>query len=220
MAHQVAVMGMGRFGVSLARELYRAGNDVLTVDKDEILSQQMMGQVTYAVNGDSTSPELLEEIGIRNFDTAVVAIGTDIQSSVLTTVLLKHQFNLTQVIARATTELHGKTLEAVGADRVVYPEQETGVRTAHSLFHREVLEYMELTRGFGLSKINVPKGMAGRTLAQAGFSAARDRYGAAVVAIRRGLEPILAPAKEERLLEGDQLIIAGPEDTLDRLVGH
>ena len=220
MAHQVAVMGMGRFGVSLARELYRAGNDVLAVDKDEILSQQMMGQVTYAVNGDSTSSELLEEIGIRNFDTAVVAIGTDIQSSVLTTVLLKHQFNLTQVVARATTELHGKTLEAVGADRVVYPEQETGVRTVHSLFHREVLEYMELTRGFGLSKINVPNGMAGRTLAQAGFSAARDRYGAAVVAIRRGLEPILAPAKEERLLEGDQLIIAGPEDTLDRLVGH
>ena len=89
MAHQVAVIGMGRFGVALAHELYRVGHDVLAVDSNEGLTQQMMGHVTYSVSGDSTSEEFLEEVGIRNFDTAVVAIGTDIQSSVLTTVLLK-----------------------------------------------------------------------------------------------------------------------------------
>ena len=217
MAHQVAVIGMGRFGVSLARELYRIGHDVLVVDQNAALVQQMMGQVTYAVAGDSTSPELLEEVGIRNFDTGVVAIGTDIQSSVLTTVLLKQQFELPQVIARATNELHGKTLEAVGADRVVFPEHETGLRTAHSLFQREVLEYMELTSEFGFSKINVSREMVGLTLKQAGFGMARDKYGAAVVAIRRGRQPILTPSKDEVLEEGDQLVVAGPEDTLDQL---
>ena len=216
MAHQVAVIGMGRFGISLARELYQIGHDVLAIDRDESLSQQMMGHVTYTVTGDSTSSELLEEAGIRNFDTAVVAIGTDIQSSVLTTVLLK-QFGLGQVIARATNELHGKTLEAVGADRVVYPEHETGLRTAHSLFQREVVEYMELTSEFGFSKINVTSDMAGKTLEQAGFGPARDKYGAAVVAIRRGREPILSPSKDEKIQEGDQLVLAGPEDTLERM---
>ena len=208
---------MGRFGVSLARELYRVGHDVLAIDHDEGLAQQMMGQVTYSVTGDSTSAQLLEEVGIRNFDTAVVAIGTDIQSSVLTTVLLKTEFGLGQVIARATNELHGKTLRAVGADRVVYPEQETGLRTAHSLFQREVLEYMELTSDFGFSKVSASREMVGLTLAQAGFSDARDKYGAAVIAMRRGREPILSPSKDELIQEGDQLILAGPEDTLERL---
>ena len=216
MAHQVAVIGMGRFGTSLARELYKIGHDVLAVDRDESLSQQMMGQVTYTVTGDSTSSEVLEEVGIRNFDTAVVAIGTDIQSSVLTTVLLK-QFGVPHVTARASNELHGKTLQAVGADRVVYPEHETGVRTAHSLFQREVLEYMELTSEFGFSKLHVSDDMAGLTLEQAGFSGPRDKYGATVIAIRHGRDPILLPSKDQLIQTGDQLVVAGPEDTLEKL---
>ena len=216
MAHQVAVIGMGRFGISLAHELYRIGHDVLAVDRDESLTQMMMGQVTYSVTGDSTSMEFLEEVGIRNFDTAAVAIVTDIQSSVLTTVLLKQTFEVPQVMARAISDIHGKTLSAVGADRVVYPEQETGVRSAHSLFQRDVLEYMELAGGFGFSKVNVPTEMTGLSLERAGLSTARDKYGAAVVAIRRGREPILSPSKDEVLQEGDLLILAGREDTLER----
>ncbi len=209
---------MGRFGISLAHELYRIGHDVLVIDRNESLTQQMMGQVTYAVTGDSTSPELLEEVGIHNFDTAVVAIGTDVQSSVLTTVLLKQQFELKHVIARATNELHGKTLNAVGADRVVYPEHETGLRTAHSLFQREVLEYMELTSEFGFSKLNVSPEMVGLTLQEAGFSDPDDHAGgAAVIAIRRGREPILSPPPTERIEVGAQLVVAGPEDTLEKM---
>ena len=217
MAHSVVVIGMGRFGIALARELYRVGHDVLAIDSNEGLTQQMMGQVTYSVTGDSTSEEFLEEVGIRNFDTAVVAIGTDIQSSVLTTVLVKHTFEIPQVVARATNTLHGKTLQSVGADRVVYPEQETGLRTAHSLFQREVLEYMELASGFGFSKVVVGKDMAGKTLEAVGFSNARDKYGASVIAIRRGRDPILSPAKDEQLIEGDLLVVAGPEDALEHL---
>lgn len=215
--HQVAVIGMGRFGIALARELYRVGHDVLTIDRDEGLTQAMMGQVTYSVTGDSTSAELLEEVGIRNFDTGVVAIGTDIQSSVLTTVLLKETFQLGQVVARATNELHGKTLQAVGANRVVYPEQETGLRTAHSLFQRETLEYMEITSGYGISKIMVSPEMVGRSLEEAGFGTRRDKYNVSVVAIRRGRNPIVSPSKDEILQASDQLVVAAPEDTLENL---
>jgi trk system potassium uptake protein TrkA len=216
-SHQVAVIGMGRFGIALARELYRVGHDVLTIDRDAGLTQAMMGHVTYSVTGDSTSAELLEEVGIRNFDTGVVAIGTDIQSSVLTTVLLKETFHLDQVVARATNELHGKTLEAVGASRVVYPEQETGLRTAHSLFQRETLEYMEITSGYGISKIIVSVDMVGRSLRDAGFGSQRDKYGTSVVAIRRGRNPIVSPSQDEVLQENDQVIVAAVEDPLKNL---
>ena len=216
MAHQVAVIGMGRFGMSLAQELFRVGHDVLAVDRDESLTQAMMGLVTYSVNGDSTSPEFLDEAGIRNFDTAAVAIGTDIQSSVLTTVLLKQHFQIPRVVARAISRIHGTTLEAVGADRVVYPEQETGVREAHSLFQRDVQEYMELAAGFGFSKVAVPQDMVGQSLGALGLSTVRDRYGAAVVAIRRGREPILSPSKDEVLQRDDLLVIASREETLER----
>ena len=216
MSHQVAVIGMGRFGISLACELYRIGHDVLAVDRYETLTQQMMGLVTYSVTGDSTSMQFLDEVGIRNFDTAVVAIG-DIQASVLTTVLLKRTFEVPEVVARATNELHGKTLEAVGSDRVIYPEQETGLRTAHSLFQREVLEYMELNDTFGLSKVSVTTKMVGLTLEKAGLSTiSSDVTGPTIIAINRGSIPILSPSKDEVIQTGDELILAGPEDTLEK----
>jgi trk system potassium uptake protein TrkA len=208
---------MGRFGSTVAKELYRIGHDVLIVDRDEQLVQSLMGQVTYAVTGDATSPELLEEVGIQHFDTAVVAIGTDVQSSVLATVLLKQQFQVPQVIARATSDLHGKTLQAVGADRVVYPEQETAVRAAHSLFQRDVLEYMELTAGYGFSKLSVTPDMIGKTLREAGLTLDNDSNGAAVVAIRRGRESILMPNGGEQIMTGDILVVAGQEDALERV---
>ena len=216
MSHQVAVIGMGRFGISLACELYRIGHDVLAVDRYETLTQQMMGLVTYSVTGDSTSMQFLDEVCIRNFDTAVVAIG-DIQASVLTTVLLKRTFEVPEVVARATNELHGKTLEAVGSDRVIYPEQETGLRTAHSLFQREVLEYMELNDTFGLSKVSVTTKMVGLTLEKAGLSTiSSDVTGTTIIAINRGSIPILSPSKDEVIQTGDELILAGPEDTLEK----
>ena len=217
MAHQVAVIGMGRFGSTIAKELYRIGHDVLIADRDEQLVQGLMGQVTYAVTGDATSPELLEEVGIQHFDTAVVAIGTDVQSSVLATVLLKQQFQVPQVIARATSDLHGKTLQAVGADRVVYPEQETAVRAAHSLFQRDVLEYMEITAGYGFSKLSVTPDMVGKTLLEAGLTLERDSNGATVVAVRRGRESILMPSRGEKIMAGDILVVAGQEDALERV---
>lgn len=217
MAHQVVVFGLGRFGSTLAHELYRIGHDVLAVDRDERQTQSMTGQVTYAVTGDSTSSELLEELGIRNFDTAVVAIGTDIQSSVLTTVLLKQQFKLPKVVARALDDLHGRTLQAVGADRVIFPERDTALRTAHSLFQPEVVEYMAVTGDYALSKIAIPAAMVGHTLEEAGLGSARERGETSVLAIGRGRELILSPSKDERLRLGDLLVVGGHEGALEKL---
>jgi trk system potassium uptake protein TrkA len=220
MAHQIAVLGLGRFGLTLARELYRMGHDVLVVDREEGLSQSVIGQVTYSVTGDATSPELLEEIGIKNFDTAVVAIGTDVQSSILSTVLLKQQFQIKTVIARATSDIHGTTLKAVGADRVVYLEQEMGIRTAHSLFQRDVIEYMELTSDFGFSKLTVPETLVGKSIHEAGFTDGRDLKGVAVIAIKRGRIPIVMPPESEVLHSGDTLVIGGQEGVLEQVQSH
>ena len=218
MAHQVVVIGMGRFGSSIAQELYRIGHDVLIVDQNPALAQQMMGQATYAVSGDATSAEFLQELGIQHFDTAVVAIGTDIQSSVLTTVLLKQQFQIREVVARAATDLHGRTLTAVGADRVVYPEQETGIRTAHSLFQLATVEYMELNSDYGFSKIIATESMIGKSLLDCGLNLASNSQKAEVIAISRGREPILKPMNSEIIKEGDVLIIAGRESELEHLL--
>ena len=218
MAHQVVVIGMGRFGSSIAQELYRIGHDVLIVDQNPALAQQMMGQATYAVSGDATSAEFLQELGIQHFDTAVVAIGTDIQSSVLTTVLLKQQFQIREVVARAATDLHGRTLTAVGADRVVYPEQETGIRTAHSLFQLATVEYMELNSDYGFSKIIATESMIGKSLLDCGLNLAPNSQKAEVIAISRGREPVLKPMNSEIIKEGDVLIIAGRESELEHLL--
>lgn len=216
MKKQVVVVGLGRFGASVARELYQMGNDVLALDTNEALIQEMLGQVTYAVKADATNEAVLRELGVQNFDVGVVGVGTDIQASILATVLLK-SLGVPFIIARAGNALHGDTLERIGADKVVYPERETGVRVAHILFNPGVLDYMEINAGFGIMKIRPPDRMINRTLEAAGLSDAREKYGIAVLAIRRGREHILIPSKEEVIRAGDQLVLAGRDEYLSRL---
>ena len=216
MNKQVVVVGLGRFGASMARELYQTGHEVLAVDTDEMKIQEMMGQVTYAVRADATNEAVLRELGVQNFDVGVVSIGSDIQASILVTVLLT-ALGVPFIIARAVNALHGDTLERVGADKVVYPEQETGLRVAHILFNPGVLDYMGIVTGFGIIKVRPPDRIVNATLESAGLSDARDKYGMAVLAIRRGREHILTPSKDEIIKPGDQLIIAGRDEHLGRL---
>ena len=216
MKRQVVVVGMGRFGSSVARELYQMGHDVLAIDKEESEVQELLGQVTYAVKADATNEAVLRELGVPNFDVAVVAVGTDIQASVLTTVLLK-SLGVPRVIARATNALHGLTLERIGADKVVYPEQEMGVRVAHVHFITDVLDYMEVVPNFGISKIRPPDHIFNRSLEEAGLGGPRDKYGIAVLAIKRGREHILTPSKDEVVRPGDILVVAGKAESLGRL---
>jgi len=213
---QVVVVGLGRFGSNVARTLYQRGHDVLAIDVEEELVQEAMGYVTYSVRGDATNETVLRELGVASFDAAVVAIGENIQSSIMGTVLLK-SIGIPYIVARARNQLHGQTLERVGADHIVFPEQETGIRTARSLFNPDVLEYMDLGAEYGVSKIKALNAFHGLTLKEAGMAGSRDKYGVSVLAVRRGKEVIILPSEEERLQSDDQLIIVGSDELIDRL---
>ncbi|MFN3973699.1 MAG: potassium channel family protein [Dehalococcoidia bacterium] len=213
---QVIVVGLGRFGARVARTLYRMGHDVLGIDTNEQLVQALVGQITYPVKADATSEAVLRELGAPNFDAAVIAIGSDVQASIMCTVLLK-SIGMPYIVARARDDLHGRTLARVGANRIVYPEQEMGERVARSLFTPDVLEYMEVAPAFGISKVRLPESFHGITLKEAGLSGPRDKYGLAVLAIRRGKDVILLPSEDERIQPDDTFILAGKDDRLERL---
>ena len=125
MKKQVAVIGLGRFGNSVARELYQMGHDVLAIDLDETNVQEMLGHVTYAVKADATNEAVLRELGVSNFDVAIVAVGSDLQASILTTVILK-DLGIPFVVTRAVNELHGNTMERIGADKVCIQSRSSG----------------------------------------------------------------------------------------------
>ncbi len=215
MTKQAAVIGLGRFGVSLAQEMYHLGFDVLGIDNDAQVVQDLTGQLTVVVLGDSTSESVLRELGIASYDLAVVAIGSNIQASVVTTLLLK-TLGVKEVIARSSNPLHEQALERIGADKVVNPEQDAGVRLAHTLFNPDVQDYLAIASSFGISRLRPAEHMIGLTLEEAGLGGTRDRYGIAVLAIRRAREPILFPARDEVIVQGDILFVAGKDDLLDK----
>lgn len=216
MKKQVAVVGLGRFGSDVAKTLYQNGHDVLAIDTSEKRVQEVMGQVTYAVQGDATDEAVLRELAVPNFDAGVVAIGSDIQANIMVTVLLK-TMGVPYVVARAFNSLHGNTLERIGADKVIHPEAEMGVRLAHSLFNPDVQEYMELTADFGISRFKVPERFANMSLKESGFAGARDKYGLSVLAIKRGKDVTINPDNDDKLLSGDILVVAGRDELLEKL---
>jgi trk system potassium uptake protein TrkA len=217
MKKQVCVVGLGRFGVTVARELYQSGHDVLAIDNDESKIQDMLGQVTYAVKADATNESVLRELGVPDFDVGIVSLGLEnIQASILITVLLK-SVGIPFIIARAANELHGNTLERIGADKVVYPEMESARRVAHVDFNAGILDYMDLSPGSGISKIRPPEEMLRHTLDEVGLGGPTGKYGVVVLAIRRGRGHILNPSKDEEIQPGDQLIVAGRNDQVSRL---
>ena len=168
MKRQVVVIGLGRFGSAVTKKLYNMGHDVLAMDKDEARVQEVVGQATHALSGDATNENVLRELGITDYDAAIVAIGLDVMSSVMTSVLLK-TIGVPYVVSRAHNELHANTLERIGVDKVVEVESEMGTRLALSLFNPNVAEYLELTPRVGVSKLKVPDRFLNMTLGEVGF---------------------------------------------------
>src|SRR5688572_14438306 len=146
---QVAVLGLGRFGSALARELARLGHDVLAVDSDERRVEELAAEVTHAAQADITDQEALQDLGLADFDTVIVAVSGQLEVSVLTTALLK-RLGVRRIVSKAATDLHGSILQEVGAHRVVFPERDTGVRLAHSFAAPGVLDYLDVAPGYGL----------------------------------------------------------------------
>jgi len=210
---QFAVIGLGRFGTSVALSLQELGHEVLAIDSDEDRVQKLSDEVTHVVQADTTDENSLNALGMRNFDAVVVAIGEDVQANVATTLLLK-EMGIPYIIAKARNALHGKMLEKIGADRVVYPEREMGQRVAHSLVSANVLDYIELSPSLSLVEVTAPGVFVGRTLAEANM---RARYGVNVVAIKRYEDLIVPPQPDEIIHECDVMIVIGPTEGLQRL---
>jgi trk system potassium uptake protein TrkA len=209
---QILVVGLGRFGSSAALTLYKMGHEVLVIDKNNELVQELADSVTYAVQANATDEAALRSIGIRNFDVAVIAIGNDLETSILATALIK-EMGVKKVVAKAQNDLHGKILEKVGADRVIYPEREMGARLAKYLSGTNILEYIELSPEFSLLEVEAPKKLAGKSLRQLNL---RARYGITVVAIRHGDKIIVSPNADDLIAEGDLLVVVGETTSLDR----
>lgn len=205
MQKQFVIIGIGRFGSSLARTLTSMGYDVMAIDRKVERVQNFTSEVTHVVEADATDLETLKALGIRNFDVAVVAIGDCIQASILVTVLLK-DLGVKKVMAKAINDLHGRILEKVGADMVVFPERDMGIRVAHQLISTNVLDQIELSSDFSIQEVLAPEKLIGRTLKELDL---RPRFGVSVMAIRRGSNIVVSPGAEDMIRDKDVLVVLG-----------
>jgi trk system potassium uptake protein TrkA len=210
MKKQFAVIGMGRFGTSVAKTLSGLGYEVLAIDSSEQRTQEVSHTVTHVVQADSTDEEALRALGLRNFDVVVIAIGQDIQSSILTTITVK-ELGVPMVIVKAQNELHGKVLKKVGADKVIYPERDMGQRVAHHLISSNIIDYIELSEDHSIVEIKATKAMIGKDLRQLDI---RARYGCNVMAVKTGARMNIAPSAEDSIKEDDILVVVGKNDDL------
>lgn len=220
MKKQVAVIGLGRFGISLVTTLTSTGHDVLAIDIDEKSVQAAASKTAHAIQADATNETVLKELGIADFDIAIVAIGSAIESSVLTTILLK-KLGVPHVIARADTELHGSILERIGADKVVNPELEMGTRVALEATMTNISDFMSISpkQQYGIAKLTAPSYCVGETLADLGFGP-KGKWELAVLLIRRGDEILVTPAAREAIKPFDVVIVAGVGDNLEKLLAE
>ncbi len=206
------VIGLGRFGTSVARTLFHMGYDVMAIDLNEEVIEEMKDEVTYGVTADAQEERVLESLGMRNFDVAIVAIGNDIQASILITLTLK-ELGVKRVVAKAINERHGRVLEKLGADKIVYPERDMGKRVAHYLVSANLLDYIEISDKYSLSEVTVPNFLINKTLKQTNL---RVKYGVNVIAIKRGEQLMVAPPGDESLNPDDVLICIGLTQDLDK----
>jgi trk system potassium uptake protein TrkA len=196
---------MGRFGSSVARTLYEMDYEVLGIDENEERINENLQFVTHAVVADTTDERALKELGIRNFDVVVVAIGVDIQASILTVLTLK-ELGVKKIVAKAQNERHGQVLYKVGADRVVFPERDMGVRVAHNLVSSNVLDFIELAEDYSVAEVIVSSKMVGKTLRQLNI---RAMYEINVIAIKSGDEFNITPNPDDVIRQGDVLVVVG-----------
>ncbi|PLX34843.1 MAG: potassium transporter Trk [Clostridiales bacterium] len=213
MKKQFVVIGLGRFGTSIAKTLYSLGHEVLAVDESEETVADIVEHVTHAVQADATDETSLKALGIRNFDVAIVAIGNDMQASILVTLMVK-EMGIDYVVSKAQNDLHAKVLYKTGADRVVFPEREMGVKVANNLVSSNILDYIELSEDYSIVEIQAPSEWAGKNLAEINI---RAKYGVNVMAIKRNAEINISPTAVDTIEEGDTLIVVGENEDLGSL---
>ncbi|MCL0100245.1 TrkA family potassium uptake protein [Peptococcaceae bacterium] len=208
-----AVIGLGRFGTSLAITLCRMGHEVLAIDEDEKKVEEIIEFVTHAVQADAKDEQALKELDIKNFDAVIVSVGKNIQASIWVTVILK-EMGVKKIIAKAQTELHGKVLSRVGADKVVFPERDMGERVARALVSDNIMEQITLSPEHSIIEMIAPPKFIGKTLQDIALG---REFGVTVLAIRRGKEILISPNAKTEIIEGDLLVIIGRNEQLEKM---
>lgn len=210
---EFVVFGLGRFGKSVAITLAESGCEVLVVDNNEDKIHDIADIVTYAIKADVTDAETLSTLGIGNFDGAVIAIGEHLEASVLATILVK-ELGIPFVLAKVQTETQAKVLMRVGADKVVFPEKETGIRIANKLIHGNFFDAVELSSTYSLMEINAKEEWFGHTLKELDL---RRRYDINVIGIKNDGKLNINPTADERIVRGDVFVVIGENDQLSKL---
>jgi trk system potassium uptake protein TrkA len=208
--HEFAVIGLGRFGGSVALSLIERGYNVLGIDRDPAIVQGLADRITQVVALDSTNEDALRSVDISSFDTVVVAIGTHFENNLLTTVTLK-SLGVRHVVCKAVSERQQQILLRVGADRVVLPEHEAGARLAWRLAEPRVIDHLELGAGFSVAELIAPESLVGQTLMLSGL---RRRHGINVLAVRRDGHLLVNPPPDHSFARGDLLLVIGSDASI------
>ena len=212
MKQQVAVIGLGRFGTAVATELVGLGHEVLGVDRDINIVQALSGRLSHVVQAEATDEETLIRLGIQEFDAAVVGITDNLETSILTTLMLK-RVGVKRVVVKARNDTHGEILQRVGADRVVYPERDTGVRVAHSWTSADITDSLDIVPGYAVSRIEVPGELVGKTIQHAVLDL---EMSVTLLLLARGERVTVYPSSNEILRAGDVIVMSGALPEMDR----
>jgi trk system potassium uptake protein TrkA len=222
MKKHFAVIGLGRFGFSVAKTLAKYGSEVIAIDNHEERVKKVSDFVTFAVQLDAMDERALRSVGVQNVDTAIVSIGENIEASILVVMILK-EMGINNIIAKAVTTLHGKVLENLGVKRIIYPERDMAIRVAHSLIRPKVLEQLELSEEYSIVELSTPSDLIGKTINE---SQLRNKYGVNLIAIKRRVTTEKGTLKEawnvnplptDVMQEGDILVLIGLNEDLDKL---
>lgn len=198
-----AVIGLGQFGMSLAVTLAEGNYDVLAIDDNEDNVNEIAEKVTYAVRADVREPGILKELGVQNVDVAIIGIGRSIEASITATMQAK-ELGVPFVIAKAVSDLHGRILDKIGADKIIHPEQEMGMRLARNLMSSSFLDVFELSSEFSMVEFKVPENWVGKGLAELGI---RSRHKLNIVGIKKN-ENLNVEIDPKMPLEADMILIA------------
>ncbi len=210
---EFAVIGLGRFGGSICKELVAQGMEVLAIDIDEEKVNEFAEIATHAVIADTTDETVLKNLGIRNFEHVIVAIGDNIHASILTTLILK-ELGVKRITVKAQNDHHEKVLKKIGADQVVHPERDMGIRIVTSLVSNNVLDYLELSDEYSIVELIASSKIDGKTLMELDIRAV---YGVNIVAIKRGESIIVSPKADEKIFKNDILVVIGASQDINRL---
>lgn len=212
MKKDFVVIGLAGFGGSVCKELYRLGHQVLAIDTNEAKVNAVLDHSTKAVVADASREDVLKSLGVGNFNYAIVAIGDNMQSSILCTLLLK-EMGVKNVWVKAQDANHAKVLTKIGADRIIQPEHDMGIRIANQLQSGKLQEYIELSENYSISELDITKKLANKTINDTDI---RSKYGCTILAVKNGEMVNISPSPKDKLHEGDMIVVIGNNEDIKR----